>query len=36
MNPTIHNGDRMVVNTAISDGILKGDIVVFEMQGKSF
>jgi signal peptidase I len=36
MSPTINDGDRMIVNTDISEGIFKDDIIIFKNEEKSF
>jgi signal peptidase I len=36
MMPTIYDGDRMLVNTDISEGINRNDLIIFKTEEKSF
>jgi signal peptidase I len=36
MEPTMNNGDKMIVNLDISKGIFKDDIIIFKTEEKSF
>ena len=36
MSPTINDGDRMVVNTNIPEGISLNDMIVFKIEGKTY
>ena len=36
MMPTLHDGDRIIVNTDLSSGIHRDDLIIYEWEGREY